>query len=146
MPLLALLAAGLFAGALLSAPVPKAVKKRTDAEAMAGRWKGVSFNGQGNTEWSLVVADGKITINDAGTAPAAAPFALDESHSPKHLDISWKGWPNPQLYIYLIDGDTLTLCHAQPGQPRPTVFDGGGTDGRYCFVFERVKDEPKKDK
>src|SRR4030095_10995451 len=67
---------------------------------------------------------------------------LSYTRSRKQFDVAWKNKPGAQQYIYKLDGDTLTICHAQPDQPRPTEFKGG--KGQHCWVFTRVKPDKKQ--
>lgn len=133
----------LSAAALLAAPVPKQVKKASDADLMRGRWESVSLDsgsGPKPDKRFLLVGDGTMSMtNDAPSDATAGPLKLDPDQSPKHLDVTWKGWGKAQLYIYTLDGDTLTMCHAQDNQPRPTEFKGG--NGAHCFVFKRMPDK-----
>jgi uncharacterized protein (TIGR03067 family) len=138
--LVLLLAAGLAA----AAPVPKGVKKKSDAELLEGRWVRVSLDvGSGpkpDTSRWMVVEGGTISAGDTdGKDPIEATFTLDPTRSPKQIDVKWKHFNRPQSYIYELDGDTLTWCHAQDSQPRPTEFKGS-TDGRVCVVYKRVKE------
>ena len=131
------------AAGLLAAPVPKAVKKVSDADLMRGRWEGVSLDsgsGPQPDKRFLLVGVGTMSMtNDAPSDANAGPLKLDPDQTPRHLDVTWKGWAKPQQYIYQIDGDTLTISHAQEGQPRPSEFKGG--NGAHCFVFKRMPDK-----
>jgi uncharacterized protein (TIGR03067 family) len=129
--------------ALAAAPVPKAVKKTDDATLMRGRWECVTLDSGGGPRPDkrfLLVGDGTMSMtNDAPSDAAAGPLKLDAEQSPKQFDVTWKHWNTPQKYIYQLDGDTLTMCHAQDGQPRPAEFKGG--NGAHCFVFKRMPDK-----
>lgn len=83
-----------------------------------------------------------MTSGEEWPQPASA-VTFDSSRSPRQFDVAWTSWGNrkPQQYIYKLDGDTLTICHAQPDQPRPTEFKGG--KGQQCLVFTRVKSGAK---
>ena len=125
---------------LVAAPVPKSLQaKKTDAHLLAGRWVGVSLDGKPTTDWSLWVGEGTMSMGSGGTPadPAVAgPVVLNDDASPRQLDITWKGSNTPQVYIYKLDGDTLTMCHDQPNKPRPAEFAGG--NGKCLFVFQRA--------
>jgi uncharacterized protein (TIGR03067 family) len=139
----ALLCLSAVALSAVAAPVPKAVKKPDDTTLLQGRWVCVTFDsGNGpkaDDSYTLVVQDGKMWFGAGKTELPYAPFTLDTSRSPKHLDVSWPTWKEPQQYVYALDGDTLTLCHAQPNQPRPTEVKGG-PGGHMSFVLKRVKE------
>ena len=132
---------------LLAAPVPKVAKKQDDAKLLEGRWQCVSLDGgQGAqtgssaTGYWFSVRDGKLSTGDGNVKGYdAVPFTLGTAQSPRQIDI--KSGTAALPCIYELDGDTLTWCHPQDGQARPTEFKAG--DGRYVFVFKRVKDEEK---
>ena len=127
----------------IAAPVPKALKKPTDAELLEGWWEYVTMDdGRGPTEHKdkdlirngLLYHSGTLRNEEPGQ-----PIRLDPTQTPKHLDVEVP-LDRVLLGIYQINGDTLTYCFAQPGQPRPTEFKGsGGT--MYCCVLKRAKKE-----
>lgn len=131
------------AAMLVAAPVPKAVKKTDDATLLLGRWEGVSLDtgsGPQPDKRFLLVGDGTMSMtNDTPSNDMAGPLKLNQDTSPKQFDVTWKGWTTAQKYIYELDGDTLTMCHAQDNQPRPTELKGS-KDGVCCFVFRRMKE------
>lgn len=137
-PLLCLVA---FAGSVVAAPVPKAVKVTDDAKALDGRWVRVTLDSgagpKADDSQTIMIKDGTVA---AKGDTAAVAFTLDATQSPKQLNVLWKSWKNPAPYIYELDGDTLRWCHAQEGQPRPTEFKGGGPGGQMCSVWKRVKE------
>src|SRR5262245_29118733 len=134
---LALLVATLSAPVLLAAPVPKALKQKSDAELMEGRWECVSLDsgsGPRAEKRFLTVKGGLMSMTNEAPADADGAFTVDTANSPKQLDVTWKGWTVAQRYIYRLDDDTFTMCHAQDNQPRPAEFKGG--NGAHCFVFK----------
>lgn len=137
--LLCLLALGLFA---VAAPVPKEAKK-TDAQLIEGKWESVTLDeGKGpspDTGCTVTFKDGRVTMDYGGDVKSEAQFTLDESTTPKQMDITSTTDKKPVEYIYKIDGDTLTLCHGPRKSPRVTEFKGG-PDRVYCFVLKRVKE------
>ena len=144
-PLLAV--CGLFPLLAEAAPVPKRIEKPDDAKLIEGWWEGVTMDdGRGPTPHrdkelirdGLLYHSGTLRNEDPGQ-----PIRLDPTKSPKEFDVEWT--PGKFYHgIYRIEGDTLTLCHANPGQPRPTEFAGsGGTT--YCGVYKRAAEE-KRDK
>jgi uncharacterized protein (TIGR03067 family) len=139
----ALVACFAFTLAALAAPVPKAVKKADDAALLEGKWQCVSLDTGGGPQPDkryLLVANGTMSMtNDAPSDAFAGPLKLNADTTPKEFDVTWKGWTQPQRYIYQLDGDTLTMCHAQDNQPRPTELKGS-RGGACCFVFKRMKE------
>jgi hypothetical protein len=41
--------------------------------------------------------------------------------------------------IYFLDRDTLKICYARPGNPRPKAFDTRHGDKELQFTMKRVK-------
>lgn len=130
----------------VAAPVPK-VAKKPDAESIQGRWVCQTLDtgsgAQPDGETWLVLADGKLS-NGNGTLKGhvAVPFTLDPAQSPKRIDIEPAGG-TVMVGVYELDGDTLTWCFSQPGQPRPKKL--AAKDSTGCRVWKRVVEE-KKDK
>jgi uncharacterized protein (TIGR03067 family) len=155
MRLFALLAAGLFAGAVMAAPVPKA----KDEDAILGTWKiekvesgDPGFKGPPAMAISklrvVFKKDGKaVEVGQDGSEHEAA-YTLDPSGKPKAVDIT-RG-DQTTLYAYDLDGDTLRLCvmsftpKTRPAEVNP---EGKGVTVRTLTrVRDEKKDEPKKDK
>jgi len=133
---------------LVAAPVSSAPKDE-DAKLLEGEWASTTYENYNGRQgaagvWKLVFKDGKMGMTSGSDRPQPdSPVTFDSTQSPKQFDVAWKSWNtrNPQRYIYKLDGDTLTICHAQPDQPRPTEFKGG--KGQHCLVFTRVKPDQK---
>lgn len=140
-----LLLFALSAGLLTAAPVPKALKKPTDAQLLEGWWQFESLDdGRGPTacrDYDLI-RDGRLFHSGMlRNGEAGHPIRLDPTQTPKHLDVEDPlGRVLPG--IYRLDGDTLTYCHSKPGHPRPTEFQGSAGEV-YCGVLKRVNREPK---
>ncbi len=41
--------------------------------------------------------------------------------------------------IYSLEGDTLTICHTMPGEPRPPRFESAAGSKAYLVVWQRVR-------
>ncbi len=148
MPRFAVPVVALLAASVVAAPVPKTIKKADDLQQMEGLWqvetvdegKGPKPPPPGWEGFYWRVTEGKLhTGTPKSKGYVGAGMTLDQTQSPRHLDVTTGG--STCLYIYELDGDTLKTIHSSTGQPRPTAFAGGqvGT----TFVWKRVKDESK---
>jgi uncharacterized protein (TIGR03067 family) len=134
---------------VVAAPAGSA-PKGGDAELLEGEWVSKTYENYSGRQgaagvWMLVFKGGKMGMTSGSEPPQPdCPVTFDSARSPKQFDVAWKSKKNrePQQYIYKLDGDTLTICHAQPDQPRPTEFKGG--KGQHCWVFTRVRPKEKK--
>jgi uncharacterized protein (TIGR03067 family) len=142
--LLCLFAAGLSA----AAPVPKALKKKSDAELLQGRWEIVTRDvGQGQEIprgeaagywWAF---EGSEFLAGFGAADDGKPgrgYQIDPDVNPRRLDF---GYSKDATFhaIYRIEGDTLTAC-LQNDHLRPYSTDFKGGNGYCCYVFRRKKE------
>lgn len=69
--------------------------------------------------------------SNASVKPASIDFALDNGAA---KGTAWKG-------IYLLDGDTLTICDNAPDttKDRPTALEAKAGSGYVLVVFQRSK-------
>ena len=70
-------------------------------------------------------------------------FQLDAGKRPKSMDISVDGSPC-YVAIYELNGDTLRVCTAKTGSPRPTRFIPEGDTIVWVFLAEGKKPLPDK--
>lgn len=133
---------------IVAAPVVCAFGE-DDAKRLEGEWVSKTYENNSGLQgavgvWKLVFKNGKMGMTSGSEPPQPdSQVTFDATQSPKQFDVAWKprkAGP-PQQYIYKLDGDTLTICHAQPDQPRPTEFKGG--KGQHCWVFTRLKSGEK---
>jgi len=136
------------ASLVLAAPAPKDKPETPEpyglwelerAEGGSGKAKprkGV-LRYQYNRDGTWVVLEGEKEV------VGARPFKFDNKAKPATLDtFTSKGGTMPDvLAIYKIEGDTLTLCKAYPGEKRPTEFKVPEESRNYLMVFRRVKDK-----
>jgi uncharacterized protein (TIGR03067 family) len=155
---LALLAAGLFAGSVMAAPVPK--EKAKDEEVILGTWKveKLDTGGPDGPPQSEVDKIRLVFEKDNGLRVLGGPsgeevkgtFKIDPSAKPKAFDMTVAspgkgGHVEVMLGLYELDGDALKLCIPKgPNTKRPEEVR---PDGKSVAVLTltRVKDE-KKDK
>ncbi len=138
-------------GALVLADEPKkAEPDRQELKKLTGHWVVVEqVHGGKKTPLkelaalSMEVAGGRLTIRE-GTdikedsrivelAPRAKPAGIDlKILSGSDINKVVKG-------IYRLQGDTLTVCVAEPDRDRPTAFAAKEGTGHTLFVFKRTK-------
>jgi uncharacterized protein (TIGR03067 family) len=141
---LVMLAAGC-SGAGPSAP-DTAVKE--DMQKLQGRWNVTSIEVNG----ARVPAD---KIGDPGAVIEGDRYAIhdfrltitiDPTKTPKAIDMVGKegnGKPLSMIGIFELDGDTLRICFAKPGQKqRPTTFETKANPGASLVVYQRQKENP----
>jgi uncharacterized protein (TIGR03067 family) len=130
------------AGRASSAAVTDA---KSDLEKMEGEWRVVHCEFSGRNEVQPVGVD---TISGAkwlrpNRRTAEYQLKLDPSKDPKWVDLSAERLGDQTLKgIYLLDGNTLTICYAyDTAFPRPTAFKTMRGVRDYMYVLERVKKE-----
>jgi uncharacterized protein (TIGR03067 family) len=147
--------AGLALALLLGGGVRADEKKADKAEAVKQEWKrlngtwefvrGVADGKEGlppKEKATSTVEDGKYTIKAGGKVVMEGTFKLDPTTSPKSLDDTPSRGPNKgKTYpaIYEVKGDTLRVCIAQPGKPRPKALESKAGSGHTLITYKRVK-------
>jgi RNA polymerase sigma factor (sigma-70 family) len=130
--------------------------KEGDKEKLQGTWYAVSVESHGQKApmgrilakgVHLVIDGDKWTLKEVRGDPDKAHTArLDPTKRPKQIDITYDAGENKgrtSLGIYERDGNTLRVCLGEPGDPRPTKFDGGGTYTLEVFKREKPKPAPE---
>jgi uncharacterized protein (TIGR03067 family) len=77
-----------------------------------------------------------------GKSFAGTRIELDPSRDPKAIDVIPDGGKDRGERvpgIYKLEKDTLTICMAAPGQPRPSEFKAEKGSGRTLRTFVREK-------
>lgn len=135
---------GLVTFALFAAPIPKALKNKSDEERLGGRWELVTLDTTGNGP-DTVSADfstfhftytSGILNTGTKTSPGwkGVKVMLDPTANPKVMTLE----TSPGRFIkniYEIDGDMLKWCEWQKDSP-PDNFTGG--NGKNSFVLKRA--------
>jgi|GEM_PF-525344 len=112
-------------------------------DAIQGNWRlaEIVANGQPAkaediTSIKLVVQDKGYTVEKSdGSERDHGTFELGEGHQPRWMDITTKKGDQIPA-IYEIIGDTMRVCYALNGTPRPADFSGTGSD-RVMAVYKR---------
>jgi uncharacterized protein (TIGR03067 family) len=114
----------------------------SDNAKLQGTWKATSAISDGKKVEEPTL--GEFTFSGdsfvmKGKRTLRGKFNLDSSKTPKHIDLNFTGENGavvPSKAIYTIDGNTLTLCEADVGQPRPNEFKSvaGSKDSLIVLV------------
>ena len=120
---------------------------KEDLEKQQGTWVAVSFRHDGEDTPQEIVGTITRTVegehvvwNRDGKSFAGTALVLDPGQDPKAIDVIADGGPlrgKRVLGIYKIDSNKLTLCMADPDQPRPRQFKAEKGSGHTLMVFTR---------
>jgi uncharacterized protein (TIGR03067 family) len=123
--------------AMVAAGIAGAGEKKSDTDAIRGKWKVMSAKETAGFEPNIDVTEYKdsvwtfaakeLTITK-GKAETKLAYALDPTRQPKQIDLgkdlAGKDKDQPFLGIYQLDGDRLTICYPV-FNARPTDFSMG---------------------
>ena len=120
---------------------------KEDLEKQQGTWVAVSFRRDGQDTPREIVRTITRTVEGEhvvwkrnGKSFAGTALVLDPGQDPKAIDVIADGGPSRGkrvLGIYKIDSNQLTLCMADPDQPRPRQFKAEKGSGHTLMVFAR---------
>ena len=122
----------------------------TDGMKIQGTWEieSARYDGAKTSELvgvTMTFTDKRVTTKRGGET-IDDDYVLDPTQKPKHLDISGKRGKEtvaiPAVYQFL-DDDTLMICNADEGRPRPTELNTKKGDRRSVAVLKRVKQKGK---
>ena len=117
-----------------------------EAERLRGKWKvvvnEVASGATDTTDRNYSVTfrgDQYIWILD-GEVQQKNEFRLDPSKSPCHLDLFGKLRGNDAIFlaIYELQGNTMRLCLAHPGEARPSDFTTKDNHERSLYTMKRI--------
>ena len=123
-----------------------------DRALLAGEWRVVSIEANGNTNADPVMAgvtivnglDGKWSLLANGKAIAEGTSVIDPTSSPKTIELkssrgSVKNARGTHYRgIYEVHETTRRICFVPADKPLPESFDGGLETGQVLVTFERV--------
>lgn len=116
----------------------------------AGKWVIESVTRDGKEAAPLKGAvrehkDGSYTLSpakDSKAPPSGGTYTLDTTKSPIAIDMKAKGGTydgKTLLGIVKVDGDTMTICFAEPGKDRPTKFESTAGSGLVLAAAKMAK-------
>jgi uncharacterized protein (TIGR03067 family) len=136
---------------LLAAQDPKPETVKAEVARHQGTWRVVSSVREGKEapqdvarSIERVVEGDRVVWKREGKNFAGTKVVLDPTRSPKTIDVIPEGGPNRDkrvLGIYKLEGDTLTICMAEPDKDRPKSFEAPEGSGFMLMKFERQKSE-----
>ena len=133
----------------------------TDSDRLQGEWQVTEIHVKGRKTPDEVLKDRKASLRlrlllagnalpgDKGrhlsgelqTGPEAnrtIEITIDPDRPAKHIDFL-DDRDRAEAGIYKIDGDTLMMCFAAPGEPRPIAFTTNEQAKNWVIVLKRVK-------
>ena len=122
---------------------------KTDLDELQGTWVMVSMETEGHEvaaedfkNWTAVYEQNRVTLRDGDRVRRRGIITLDPSRKPKAINT----WDQDGPYedqtvpgIYDLEGDTLKLCFARPGQERPKEFTTKSGTAFLVCVYKRHK-------
>jgi uncharacterized protein (TIGR03067 family) len=125
---------------------------RADRARMAGEWRVVSIEANGNTNADSVVAgitvvnrlDGTWSLLSNGNIIAEGTSTIDPTTSPKTIELRGirgsveNARGTHYRGIYEVHETTRRVCFVPADKPLPESFDGGRETGQILVMFERV--------
>ncbi len=139
----------LLAAVLLFSPSQDEPKRALQAQQ--GTWSAVSSRRDGqDADAEIVKSIVRVVEGDRavwsrdGKRFAATKIELDPTTQPASIDAIPEGGPNRDqriLGIYKLEDDTLVICMADAGQPRPTEFSAERGEAQTLMVFRRKASE-----
>jgi uncharacterized protein (TIGR03067 family) len=134
-----------------AAPIPAggAKKARPDKEAIQGTWIWVSAEAGGKKkpdgefkakQVATVIRGDTMTVRHKGRETQSAKYRLDPTKSPKEIDLTIEQGDRTFVLkgIYLLEGDSLTICQGGPDDARPKKF---ASEAGPAFGVLRLKRE-----
>jgi uncharacterized protein (TIGR03067 family) len=116
---------------------------RADLERLQGSWRPTQIVANGNP--AEADALDRLTVTIQGNrylvvkpdSEESGQFHLDEAHQPAWMDVTTPSGDYVPA-IYELTGDTLRVCYAINGAPRPTAFESTAGSDRVFAVYQRI--------
>jgi len=120
-----------------------------DTEKLAGIWTCVSATNDGKELPEAIVKQLKLTLTkdryktEKGTAVLFdGIYKIDSEKKPKHIDITapeGEQAGKTSMGIYVLEGDTLKMCYANPEKDRPKEFESKAGSGVTLVTWKRAR-------
>jgi RNA polymerase sigma factor (sigma-70 family) len=126
---------------------PPATEAKSDK--LEGTWQVTTFIKDGNegpkedAEATKLVLSGESFTLIHREEKVTGKFKADPSQKPATFDIEVTEGDKAgesQMGIYELNGDTLTICTAHKGSPRPTKFESTAGSSQNLVTLKRVKE------
>ena len=148
-PLAFTLLACLFAPLAAASTTGPSTRGVADAVAVRGSWTCVSAVVGGKPLPENTVRKLKLTLTadryktERGDEVLFdSTYRLDSGKNPGRIEVistESDAAGKPVLGIYSLEGDTLRICYAMPGEKRPERFESAARSGAFLIVWARVK-------
>ena len=132
----------LLPAALFAADAPK--KEAPDQDRIQGAWAcesaeqgGMAVPAERAKGFKMAFKGDKFTLTMPGRQHEAT-FKLAPGEKPKQLTLTPSDGAGELKGIYALDGDTLKICSAAAGKPRPTTFESRKGDFGGLMILKRV--------
>jgi RNA polymerase sigma factor (sigma-70 family) len=123
--------------------------KEAKPATLEGTWQVMTFSKDGNeapkeeAETIKLVLSGETFTLTHREESVTGKFKADPSQKPATFDIEVTEGDKAgesQMGIYELNGDTLTICTAHKGSPRPTKFESTAGSNQNLVTLKRVKE------
>jgi uncharacterized protein (TIGR03067 family) len=140
----------MFSSLILLLYLAHAPQPGNDLKKLEGNWLMAEMEHGGKktpakqlAKMALEVSGNKITTRESGEITEEAVISsMDGKSKPAAFDLKiTSGSDSGKVVkgIYKLDGDTLTICVAEPGKDRPEAFAGKVGTGHTLMGFKRKK-------
>jgi uncharacterized protein (TIGR03067 family) len=136
---------------LLAVNVGAQEKGGDDTQKLAGKWAATSATNDGKPITDETVKKLRLTLTKDGYKTELgeqvlfdSTFKIDAGQQPKQIDMIGTEGENKGRAaqgIYLLEGETLTLCYTMPGGDRPNTFESKPGSGATLVVWKRLATE-----
>jgi uncharacterized protein (TIGR03067 family) len=120
---------------------------KNDLDVLQGTWQMQSVTSDGKeapaaeiAKTRFVIAGNKLTPMEGDRKGPEFTITVDATKKPATLDLKGVGQNRGEVHgIYRLDGDTLTICSAEPPTARPEDFTSTAGSKVELLVLKRDK-------